>query len=601
MKNQNMFDLLLPLSPEQLNNVKKLESTCTNIQSAWLSGYFWKVANQKSNSVSLKIDESNKNNQIITIVSASQTGNAKLLSERLYKFFNKNNKTTRLINAIDYQFKKIKNEKILILIISTQGEGEPPEEALSLYKFIMSKNAPNLNNLYYSIFGLGDTSYNLFCQAGKDFDKRFKELGARSLLNRFDSDIEYEENYYQWSQELLRSIDHNNKDYKSSSSLLEQEKKVIISKSYYTKKNPAQAVVLTNQKITGRNSKKDIHHIEIDISNIDINYEPGDALGVWYKNDTNLVRNILELLSINSSDKIKIKDNILTIFEALKNNFELTTNTKNIVKNYAILTENKFLKNIISDNSNLQSYTVQTPLIKMITDHPSKLSSEQLISLLRPLTPRLYSISSSQQEIDNEIHITVGVVKKLISGCLYLGGASSYLTQSLKPDDMIKIFIESNNNFRLPTDQNTPIIMIGAGTGIAPFRSFMQQRDNDGSKGKNWIFFGNPHFTEDFLYQLEWQRYIKKGLITNMHLAWSQDEEHKVYVQDRIRENGKEIWSWIEEGAQIYVCGNASNMAKDVEKTLLDIISENGSLNFEDACEFLNNLRLNKRYKRDIY
>jgi len=601
MKNQNIFNLSLPLNSEQLNNLKQLESTCSDIQSAWLSGYFWKIANQTSNKMFLKKNEFNKNNKIITIISASQTGNAKLLSERLYKYLNENNKNSRLINAIDYQFKKIKDEKILILIISTQGEGEPPEEALSLYKFIMSKKAPNLNNLYYSIFGLGDISYNLFCQAGKDFDKRFKELGGKSLLNRFDSDIEYEDNYKQWSQDLLKSINNQDIMLNSSLSCLDKENTVVVSKSSYTKKKPATAVVLTNQKITGRNSSKDIHHIEIDISNLDINYVPGDALGVWYKNDTNLVKKILDLLSIKMFDKIKIQDNIITIFNALENHFELTTNTKNIVKNYANLTNNKFLKKIISNDSNLQSYAAQTPLINMINDYPSNLSSEQLITFLRPLQPRLYSISSSQSEIDNEIHITVGVVKKFISGHLHLGGASGYLSQFLKPDDIIKIFIETNNNFRLPINQDVPIIMIGSGTGIAPFRAFMQQRDNDGSKAKNWIFFGNPNFTEDFLYQIEWQKYIKKGLITHMHLAWSQDQDYKIYVQDRMRENGQEIWSWIEEGAQIYVCGNASKMAKDVEKALLDIISENSGMNIEDSNEFLNNLRVNQRYKRDVY
>ncbi|ADP66814.1 assimilatory sulfite reductase (NADPH) flavoprotein subunit [Buchnera aphidicola str. APS (Acyrthosiphon pisum)] len=601
MKNQNKFDPVFPLSSEQLNNLKELERTCTNIQSAWLSGYFWKIANQTSNITSFQTNESEKNDPVITIISASQTGNAKLLSKRLYEYFNKNNKISRLIDAMDYKFKKIKDEKILILIISTQGEGEPPEEALSFYKFIMSKNAPNLNNLYYSVFGLGDTSYNLFCQAGKDFDKRFKELGGNSLLDRFDADIEYEDNYNKWSQDLLQSINSKEKIYKSSVSYIDQENTLILSKNHYTKKNPAEGIILTNQKITGRNSKKDVHHIEIDISNLNIKYSPGDALGVWYKNDSNLVKNILELLSINISETITIKNDVITIFDALQNHFELTNNTKNIIKSYANFSKNKFLKDIISNDSDLENYTINTPLIKMIHDHPLKLSSQQLIGLLRPLTPRLYSISSSQEEIDNEIHITVGVVKKLISGHVYLGGASGYLSQSLKSDDIIKIFIQTNDNFRLPINKNTPIIMISSGTGIAPFRAFMQQRDNDNADGKNWLFFGNPNFTEDFLYQVEWQKYIKKGLITNMNLAWSQDQKNKIYVQDRIRENSQEIWSWIEEGAQIYVCGNASKMAKDVEKALLDIISHNAHLNLEESQEFLNNLRLNKRYKRDVY
>ncbi|QCI21143.1 assimilatory sulfite reductase (NADPH) flavoprotein subunit [Buchnera aphidicola (Hyperomyzus lactucae)] len=602
MKNHNMLDLLVPLSTEQLNCLKKLESTCSNIQCAWLSGYFWKAANHTSNSVSHKIiNELNDKDQVITIISASQTGNGKLLSKRLYEYFNKNNKKSRLIDALDYKFKKIKDEKILILIISTQGEGEPPEEALSLYKFIMSKKAPKLDNLYYSIFGLGDTSYNLFCQAGKDFDKRFKELGASSLLDRLDADIEYEDMYNQWSKELLISINNKNIISNSSSLFSDKEDKSIISNPIYTKKNPAIATILTNQKITGRASKKDVHHIEIDIANLNINYTPGDAIGVWYKNDIHLVKKILELLSIKTSDIVKINTDTMTIFDALRNHFELTNNTKPIVRNYANFTKNKILKNIICSDVNLQNYVSETPLINMINNHPSKISAEQLISFLRPLTPRLYSISSSQAEIDNEIHITVGVVKKLISGCFHLGGASGYLSQLLKPDDVVRIFVETNNNFRLPLNKDTSIIMIGSGTGIAPFRSFIQQRDNDGSKGKNWIFFGNPSFTEDFLYQVEWQQYIKKGLLTKMNLAWSQDQEHKIYVQDKIRENGKEIWSWIQDGAQIYVCGNASKMAKDVEKALLDIISENSGMNFEDSDEYLNNLRMNQRYQRDVY
>ncbi|QCI22453.1 assimilatory sulfite reductase (NADPH) flavoprotein subunit [Buchnera aphidicola (Lipaphis pseudobrassicae)] len=600
MQNQKMFNILLPLSSEQLNHLKELEMTCSDIQCAWLSGYFWKKANQNSNSSPIekkKIDE----DQLVTIISASQTGNAKLLSHRLHEYLNKNNIKNRLINAINYKFRKIKDERTLILIISTQGEGEVPEEAISLYNFIISKKAPKLNYLSYSIFGLGDTSYNLFCQAAKNFDNRLKELGAISLLDRVDADIEYEDDYDKWSQELLKTISSNYINSKTSLRSLSQKDDLKITNFSYTKNNPALGTILTNQRITGRDSTKEIHHIEIDINNLNINYTPGDALGVWYKNDPNLINQILKLLSINPLEKVSIKNNITTIFDALENSFELTVNTKNIVQSYAHFSKNKFLKNIISDEKKLNKYVTKTPLISMIHDHSSKISSQELISFLRPLTPRLYSIASSQAETHDEIHITVGVVKKIVSGYVCLGGASGYLSGSLKVDDKIKIFIENNDNFRLPADKNIPIIMIGSGTGIAPFRSFMQQRDNDGSKGKNWIFFGNPNFTEDFLYQIEWQEYIKKGLLTKMSLAWSRDQEHKIYIQDKIKENGKEIWSWIKNGAQIYVCGNASKMAKDVEKALLDIIAKYNNMNIEDSTEFLNEMRLNQRYKRDVY
>ncbi|QCI25056.1 assimilatory sulfite reductase (NADPH) flavoprotein subunit [Buchnera aphidicola (Rhopalosiphum padi)] len=603
MKNKNPFNTLFPFDLDKIENLEKIKKNCSNIQYAWLSGYFWNLANQNSSEL---ISEKNKlfqkenTEKTITIISASQTGNARLLAKRFNEYLNNENKKTNLINASDYNFKKIKNEYFLIFIISTQGEGEPPEEALSFYKFIMSKKAPRLDNLHYSIFALGDTSYDLFCQAGKDFDKKFSELGGKRLLNRLDADIEYEENYIKWSKELLLAL--NKIDISSVSYLKKNNKESFINEvNIYTKYKPAVATVLVNQKITGRNSTKDVHHIELDISNLNIIYTPGDALGIWYQNSTQLIKKILKLLSIDMFDKVKVKDKLITVFDALKNDFELTINTKHIVQKYADITQNKFLKKIISNDKDLNNYVKKTPLLNMIYDYPKKLSSQQLISILRPLTPRLYSISSSQSETNDEVHITVGVVKNMISGTLHLGGASGYLSQFLKIDDSIKIFIEKNNNFRLPENKDLPIIMIGSGTGIAPFRSFIQQRDNDGSRGKNWIFFGNPNFTEDFLYQLEWQKYLKKRLLTKISLAWSRDQKQKIYIQDKIRENGKELWKWVEQGAQIYVCGNASKMAKDVEKALLDVFSENSSMDIEESSEFLNDLRIKRRYQRDVY
>lgn len=604
MNNKNPFDSMFPLSLEQIDLLKKFEKNCSNIQFAWLSGYFWHLSNQdysnfKKNKNILSSEQKKIDSPTITIISASQTGNARSLAERLNKYLNDNNKQSYLISASDYNFKKIKDEKFLILIISTQGEGEPPEEALSLYKFIMSKRAPKLNDLKYSVFSLGDSSYDLFCQAGKDFDKRFNELGGKKLLNRLDVDIEYEDDYIKWSKELLVLI--NKIDISCSTSNFSKKDFFSDNINIYTKYNPATATILTNQKITGRNSIKDVRHIELNISDLNLKYTPGDALGVWYQNSEDLVKKILKLLSINTSDIIKIKNKNINISDALKNHFELTNNTKNLVKKYADITKNKFLKEIILNDEELSNYVKNTPLVNMISDYPKKISSQAFIDILRPLTPRLYSISSSQSETNDEVHITVGVVKKIISNCLHLGGASGYLSELLNIDDPVKIFIEKNNNFRLPKNTKTPIIMIGSGTGIAPYRSFMQQRDNDGATGKNWIFFGNPNFTEDFLYQIEWQNYLKNGLLTKMTLAWSRDQEKKIYIQDKIRENGQEIWDWIEENAHIYICGNASKMAKDVEETLLCIISKNGNMSIENSNEFLNNLRLNKRYQRDVY
>ncbi len=261
----------------------------------------------------------------------------------------------------------------------------------------------------------------------------------------------------------------------------------------------------------------------------------------------------------------------------------------------------KKLLSLIADKQALQQYAHNKPIADMVREAASQPEAQQFIDLLRPLMPRLYSISSSQAEVENEVHITVGVVRYEIDGRARTGGASGYLADGLQEEGDIRIFIEHNDNFRLPANPQTPVIMIGPGTGIAPFRAFMQQRDADSAEGKNWLFFGNPHFTEDFLYQVEWQRYVKDGLLTRIDLAWSRDQQHKVYVQDKLREQGEEVWRWIKEGAHLYVCGDANRMAKDVERALLDIISEYGGMDTEQADEFLSELRLERRYQRDVY
>lgn len=291
----------------------------------------------------------------------------------------------------------------------------------------------------------------------------------------------------------------------------------------------------------------------------------------------------------------------LPLSQALQRHFELTQNTAPLVEKYAALSRNDALLALVAEKPALQQFAQRTPLVDMVRQAPTELTPEQLISWLRPLTPRLYSIASSQAEAESEVHITVGVVRYDYEGRARTGGASGYLADRLNEDDEIQVFIEHNDHFRLPANPSTPVIMIGPGTGIAPFRAFMQQREADGADGKNWLFFGNPHFTEDFLYQVEWQRYVKDGLLTHIDLAWSRDQAHKIYVQDKLREKGEQVWRWIQDGTHLYVCGDANRMAKDVEQALLDIIVTHGGLDAEQADEFLSELRLERRYQRDVY
>ncbi|EMM1152986.1 NADPH-dependent assimilatory sulfite reductase flavoprotein subunit [Citrobacter freundii] len=590
---------LLPLNPEQLARLQAATTDFTPAQLAWVSGYFWGVLNQQpgSNAAALAPVAEMPG---ITLISASQTGNARRVAEALCDDLIAAKLNVTLINAGDYKFKQIANEKLLIVVASTQGEGEPAEEAVALHKFLFSKKAPKLDNTAFAVFGLGDTSYEFFCQSGKDFDAKLAELGGERLLDRVDADVEYQAAAAQWRARLVdvlkaRAPAVPSVQVAASGAVNE------VHTSPYTKEAPLTASLAVNQKITGRDSEKDVRHIEIDLGDSGLRYQPGDALGVWYQNDPDLVKELVELLWLKGDEPVTVEGKTLSLAEALRWHFELTVNTGNIVENYATLTRSETLLPLVGDKAQLQHYAATTPIVDMVRFSPAQLDAQALVDLLRPLTPRLYSIASSQAEVESEVHVTVGVVRYEIEGRARAGGASSFLADRVEEEGEVRVFIEHNDNFRLPSNPQTPVIMIGPGTGIAPFRAFMQQRAADGAEGKNWLFFGNPHFTEDFLYQVEWQRYVKEGVLSRIDLAWSRDQKEKVYVQDKLRQQGAELWRWINDGAHIYVCGDANRMAKDVEQALLEVIAEFGGMDIEAADEFLSELRIERRYQRDVY
>ena len=586
---------------EQLARLQTAVDDFSSHQLAWLSGYLWGMVNQNtvtSTPVSAPVPQ----DETITIISASQTGNARRLSEQLREKLLSEKLNVNLVNAGDYKFKQIAQEKILVIVASTQGEGEPAEEAVALYKYLHSKKAPSLNETAYAVFALGDSSYEKFCQAGKDFDTQLAQLGAKPLLARIDADVEYQAIADAWIEELSQLLKARVPTQSTHQLVAAQVGSVDeIHSSPYTKTSPLTASLSVNQKITGRGSLKDVRHIEIDLGDSGLRYQPGDALGVWFDNDPALVEELIGLLWLTGDEKVQVAEQSYTLRDALTHHLELTQNTPLIVEKYANLSKDETLLGLISDKQALLYYAQNTPIVDMVRQAAAQPTAQEFVELLRPLTPRLYSIASSQAETEDEVHITVGVVRYDIDGRARTGGASGFLADRLKEGDELRIFIEHNDNFRLPADSTKPVIMIGPGTGIAPFRAFMQQRDNEEATGKNWLFFGNPHFVEDFLYQVEWQRYVKEGLLTNISLAWSRDQAQKVYVQDKLREQGEEVWHWIEEGAHIYVCGDANHMARDVEQALLEIISQYGNMDSESADEFLSELRVERRYQRDVY
>lgn len=591
---------MLPLTPEQLAKLQSAIGEFSPHQLAWLSGYFWGMINQQPGTVA--VTPAPAAAASITVISASQTGNARRVAEQLRDDLTAAGLGVTLVNAGDYKFKQIAQEKLLLVVASTQGEGEPPEEAVALHKYLFSKKAPQMAGTAFAVFGLGDTSYENFCQTGKDFDARLAELGGERLFDRADADVDFKSVAEAWRKQIVDVLKQRVPQATAAQTQVSVAGSVAqIVSSPYSKESPLTASLAVKQKITGRNSDKDVRHIEIDLGESGLSYQPGDALGVWYHNDPDLVEEIIGLIWRTGDETVTLNDQTMTLREALTERLELTQNTTVIVEKYAALSRDERLIELLADKHQLQQYAQTTPLPDMIRQAPADLDADQLVALLRPLTPRLYSIASSQEEVGSEVHITVGVVRYEVDGRARTGGASGYLADRLEEDGELRVFIEHNDNFRLPANPQTPVIMIGPGTGIAPFRAFIQQRAAEGAEGLNWLFFGNPHFTEDFLYQVEWQRFVKDGVLSRIDLAWSRDQKHKVYVQDKLREQGAEVWRWIEQGAHIYVCGDANRMAKDVEQALLELLAEHGGMDAEQADEFLSELRVERRYQRDVY
>ena len=591
-----------PLPPELSVQLSTLSPT----QLAWLSGYYWAqsqgVSGAAAEPSALQTAAPTVSRRVL-VLSASQTGNARSVAESLHAKLQAADVEARLSSAGDFKSKTLPDEDIVLLVTSTQGEGEPPEEALPLYKFIYGKKKPDLNKLTFAVLGLGDSSYPNFCQAGKDFDAKFAELGAGRLNDLGICDLEFQANADAWVAAVVPKVAELTAQAASpSANTAVHSPATPSSGTAYTKENPYTATLSVRQKITSRTAEKDVKHIEINLSGSDLRYQAGDALGVWPLNAADLVQEILDLNQLTGSETVQLSDGRETnIRTALTESADITQNTPAFVQQYAELTNNEELKTIAADKAQLDAYLAATPPVGVFAAYPHPLDAQTLYSLFRPQTPRLYSIASAQDEVGEEVHLTIGVVRFDHHDHTYTGAASGYLGERLEEGSEVRVFVEPNPNFRLPQNGDTPIIMIGAGTGVAPFRSFMQQRAANGDSGKNWLFFGNQRLADDFLYQLEWSEWRKDGLLTRADLAWSRQGEHKVYVQHKIAERAAEVWNWLQQGAHIYVCGDAARMARDVENALIEVIETQGKLSRDEAEDYLNDLREDKRYQRDVY
>lgn len=598
-KNQ-AIGLAAGLNENQWSQINQVTASLNPQQLTWLSGYLAGLAQTGQSAVVSQVDSGPT--KFLTILYGSQTGNAKSVAQEYKAKLDALNVPAKIASMADYKQKQLKTESHVVVIVSTHGEGEAPDDAVALHSFLAGKKAPKLNDLNFAVLGLGDTSYEFFCQTAKDFDKRLQDLGATRITDRVDCDVDYDADVTAW----FETVTHQIKDQLSAKSAQTIAPSLDMGSSsaaasQYTKKSPYTATLLESQKVTGRDSVKDIRHIEISLEDSGIQYRPGDALGVWFKNDSNLVDDLITILGLDGDASIEWSNEAYSFNDVLVNKLELTQSYPTFVGKYAEYANNVELNALLDDKSVLREFLAQRQIIDIVRQFPAKVTAQEFVDTLRGMTPRLYSIASSQAEVEDEVHLTVALVEYDAHGHAHQGGASSFLSNRLDEGGEVDVFVESNDNFRLPDDGNTPVIMVGPGTGIAPFRAFMQQREAEEASGENWLFFGNPNYTQDFLYQTEWQRFVKDGVVNKVSLAFSRDQEEKVYVQHRMLEQGEELYRWLEQGAHFYVCGDANHMAKDVQDALVQIVIEHGGKSEEQAEQYISDLRRAKRYQKDVY
>lgn len=601
-----------PFNQEQAELLNRLLPTLTASQKAWLSGYLAAVQTADAAAALETLpaeapaaSPAQPVSKEVTILFGSQTGNAQGLAENAAKTLTERGFQVTVSSMSDFKPNQLKKLKNLLIVVSTHGEGDPPDNALSFHEFLHGRRAPKLDDLRYSVLALGDTSYEFFCQTGKEFDQRLGELGGTRLHPRVDCDLDYDEPAAAWLDGVISSLNEGQEQGASAAPAQTAAPQAAGGVTVYSRKNPFRAEVLENLNLNGRGSNKETRHLELSLEGSGLTYEPGDALGIFPENDPELVDMLLKELKWDPNAAVAVdQGENLSLKEALTSYYEITVLTKKFIQQAAEIIENEKLRELAAPENadQLKAYIAGRDLIDFVRDFgPIAAAPQEFVSILRKIPPRLYSIASSFAANPDEVHLTIGAVRYNAHGRDRKGVCSVLCAERLQPGDTLPVFIQPNKNFKLPENPETPIIMVGPGTGVAPFRSFMQEREETGASGKSWMFFGDQHFVTDFLYQTEWQKWLSEGVLTKMDVAFSRDTEEKVYVQHRMLEHSKELFEWLEEGAAFYVCGDKNNMAKDVQNALLEIIEKEGGKSREEAEAYLAEMKKQKRYQRDVY
>lgn len=611
----NLSSTNSPFNDEQAQLINQALSTLSNDQKLWLSGYL--TANMQASDVAVQPNQSTQapvagvvssapqsvEPRKVTVLFGSESGNAQWVAELLESKLKEHHFDATLTEMDQYKTKELKNVEDLLIVTSTHGEGDPPDNALSFYEFLYGRKAPKLEGKRFSVLALGDQSYEFFCQTGKDFDARLEELGAERILPRVDCDIDFEGLANEWIDNIIKELD-------------DQEVKQVVQDAgqaapaqeaaapVYSRTNPYEAEVLENVKITGRDSNKEVRHLELSLEGYGDDYAPGDSINILPENDPKLVEELIEVQDWNPSEEITVdtQGSKMPLSEALTTYFEITKLTKPLIESAAQVLDNEELLDRASDSEWVKEYIYGRDLLDLLNDFPAdSLQPDQLHQFLRKIPARSYSISSSHKANEDEVHITVCAVRYEAHNRKRSGVCSVQLAERVEPGDKLKVYLKKNPNFKFPFDETTPVIMIGPGTGIAPFRGVLQEREELDLTGKTWLFFGDQHFTSDFLYQTEIQDWLKNGVLEKVDLAFSRDQEEKRYVQHLIDEKSAEFYDWLRNGAAVFVCGDEKNMAKDVHQAIIHVLEKEGGLTEEESEEYLSELKKEKRYQRDVY
>ncbi|MCB0806697.1 MAG: flavodoxin domain-containing protein [Bacteroidales bacterium] len=538
-------------------------------------------------------------NDNLFILYGSRTGNSKAIAQLAHDYAQHLGIKSECLNMQTLDTKRLNDMQNLLVAVSTHGEGDPPAPVEDFYRYIHSDDAPAMNHTNFALVALGDSSYKHFCKTGKDIEKRLIDLGASEMTDLVECDIDFEEKAKQWvkdvvgriaAEQSIQPLAQNKSDFVFELKLDDQDKY-----------NAFNATILEKQLLSTKDSSKRTYHLSLSLKNSGIAFKPGDSFGVYCTNSKLYVDRIIRKLNFDPTFPIRAKNGKRLLKEALVREYELTIITPVVVKKYADIVQNKKLNDLVTDKPRLDEYVQTRDILDLITDFPARITPEQFLSILRKLAPRLYSVASSDKLTTDTVDLTVGIIEYDAYDRFHIGVGSSFFAGRIEQGEKIPVFLEPNEKFRLPENSDTPVIMIATGTGIAPFRAFLQDREESKVKGHNWLFFGDRKSDSDFLYKGDLQKFLNNGTLSRLDAAFSRDTDQKVYITNKMQDASSEIYRWINIGAHIYVCGNKRTMAKSVRKTLKQIISNEGRMSGEQASALFEEMKVNRQYQEDVY